>query len=208
VPGEDVAGVNSAGAIHLVRGSASGLRTNASDTLWHQDSPGLLGWIAQYDNWGRTLAVGRLNGDDYDDLAVGAPHSTVGGKSNGGAVQVIYSESGGGGLHTNGNRVFTQNEPGVADEAEDDEHFGHTLAATRTSTDWDTYGDLIIGIEAESFDETAWGGVMKTCGAIHMLRGGANGVTTVGQALLHGGSSASLTSADLSDRFSRSLSAR
>jgi hypothetical protein len=66
----------------------------------------------------------------------------------------------------------------------------------------------IIGMRAESFDETAMGGIARTSGAIHVFRGSAAGVTTAGQALLHGGSSASLSSANLDDRFAASLGAR
>ena len=59
-------------------GSAGGLR---GATTVHQGTPGVPGVNESGDRWGATLAVGDLDGDGIDDLAVGAPGETLGGRS-------------------------------------------------------------------------------------------------------------------------------
>jgi disulfide bond formation protein DsbB len=54
-PGESIAGVNSAGAVNVLHGSSSGISA-IGDQLWHQNSPGILGFCEEDDNFGDALA--------------------------------------------------------------------------------------------------------------------------------------------------------
>ena len=47
------------------------------------------------DGFGSTLAVGRFNGDIYDDLAIGTPDENWSGDEDAGCVEVLYGGPGG-----------------------------------------------------------------------------------------------------------------
>ena len=76
VPGQDrrVRGVTKvdAGAVHFFHGASSS-SIFKGDTVLHQESRGVDEQAEQFDMFGFTLATGDINGDGYDDLAVGVP---------------------------------------------------------------------------------------------------------------------------------------
>src|SRR5947199_351050 len=76
VPGEDVGGVNGAGAVNVLYGGTGGLSATGNQ-LWSQDSPGVLDAPGVSEFFGQALAIGDLNGDGRDDLAVGVPYEDV-----------------------------------------------------------------------------------------------------------------------------------
>ena len=65
------------GAVVVVPGSATG-PVPARATVFHQNSADIAGSNESGDQWGAALAVGDLNGDGYDDVAVGAPGEGIG----------------------------------------------------------------------------------------------------------------------------------
>ena len=65
---------------------------------------------------------GDFNGDGRGDLAVGVEGQTVNGHGFAGAVHVIYGSKHS--LTGHGDRVFTQDTPGIKDVAEDGDRFG------------------------------------------------------------------------------------
>jgi FG-GAP repeat len=71
-------------------------------------------------------AAGQLkadfNNDGFADLAVGVPRESVGTITNAGAVSVLYGSATG--LSAAGNQLWHQDSAGVADVAEDGDHFG------------------------------------------------------------------------------------
>lgn len=72
-PGEDGgANESNAGAVNVLYGDSTGLIT-AGDDLWTQDSPGIKGVNEDDDRFGAALACGDIDGDTYDDLAIGVP---------------------------------------------------------------------------------------------------------------------------------------
>ena len=78
VPYEDVGEAQDAGAVTIIHGSESGLSTKEVPAeLWHQDVPGVEDQAEADDEFGRALAVGRFDGDRYDDLAIGAWHEDI-----------------------------------------------------------------------------------------------------------------------------------
>ena len=67
-----------------------------------------------------------LNGDGYDDLAIGVPNEDVTGTDDG-AVNVVYGSING--LTSLGNQLWTQGTTGIEGTAESGDLFGSTLAS-------------------------------------------------------------------------------
>jgi FG-GAP repeat len=90
-----------------VYGSNTGL-VGRNQTLT-QASPGVAGNAESGDLFGAALARGiffnNFNGDDFADLAVGAPGETVGGQLSAGAVNIQYGSATG--LPGPGGQLFT-----------------------------------------------------------------------------------------------------
>ena len=72
-PLRTVGGIADAGAVRIVDGSPSGVRTTGSDQYFDQDTAGIAGKPTPWDNFGWALATGYFNGDCYADLAIGTP---------------------------------------------------------------------------------------------------------------------------------------
>ena len=117
------------GAVYVVHGSGTGL-DGAGSQVWHQGDAltGLEGEAGDGDAFGFSLASGDFDDDGYADLAVGVPYEEVGAFTDAGAVNVIYGALGG--LSATGNQLWHQDSPDIAGVAADNEHFGHSLAAS------------------------------------------------------------------------------
>jgi FG-GAP repeat len=105
VPDESVGAIAHAGAITVLFGSAGGITTAGSQTLW-QGAGGITGTAESSDNFGHALATGLLANDDLADLVVGVPGEDVGAIAGAGAVNVLAGSAGGlvnGSLATQGN---------------------------------------------------------------------------------------------------------
>ena len=78
-PDEDVTGTefSNAGAVNVLYGSSSGL-TISGDQLWARNGFGIDGAIADDQFVGRALAAGDFDGDQLDDLAIGADDTFTG----------------------------------------------------------------------------------------------------------------------------------
>lgn len=122
------------------------------------------------DIFGSALAAGDFDGDLYVDLAVGVPYEGLGSASRAGAVNVIYGNVGG--LTDDGNQFWSQDSPGIADVAENDDLFGFALATG--DFDGDGYDDLVIGAPTESRDG------FTSVGQVHVIYGGPSGLTSAG----------------------------
>ncbi len=165
VPYEDVGAIVDAGAVHILRGSASGL-TSVGDKIWHQDKNRVRDIAEAGDRFGYALATGDYNGDNYVDLAVGIPFEDVGAIGDAGAVYTLYG--GPSGLLPQGN-LYHQDTPNVEGAAEANDYFGITLASGRF--DAGTYDDLAIGVWGEAI------GTESNAGAVNVLYGSAGGIS-------------------------------
>jgi hypothetical protein len=81
-PFEDVGGIQAAGSVNILYGSAAGLSATAGpgNVLIHQDGTSVADQAETSDWFGASLATGDFDGDGFDDLAVGVPLETVNGR--------------------------------------------------------------------------------------------------------------------------------
>jgi hypothetical protein len=118
----------------------------------------VLGRGALSERFSWSLTALDLDGDGRDDVAVGTPHSDLGGDphANKGAVHIFFGARGG--LTARGDRYLTQDTPGVAGHAERFDHFGETLGGA--DFDADGFEDLVVGLPWENVrrpnDGAAW----------------------------------------------------
>jgi len=101
VPGETIGTKIRCGAVHVLYGSASGLRATGS-RFFHQDFGGMVGVAGTNDGFGTAFAHGDFDDDGYDDLAIGIPEKG----SSEGSVHVMYGSAVG--LLVFGNHVFSR----------------------------------------------------------------------------------------------------
>ena len=150
IPGEVVGDDDGAGAVILMYGSRTGLRSDGAQ-LWTQDSAGVLGTADPLERMGEALAAGDFNRDGMSDLAIGAP-----GNLTGGAVNVLYGSANG--LTSTGDQLWTQDTEGVQGITQASDDFGSALAAG--DFNHDGASDLAIGIpyeqDAHGYPWGAW----------------------------------------------------
>jgi hypothetical protein len=159
------------GMVVVLRGSAAGL-TLAGARKVSGATPGIGQGLG-----GHAVAAGDIDGDRYDDLAVG---NTYGGHAGSGAVRILYGSRTG--LTSFGSEVWSQDSAGVKDVSEiisDEksthrERFGAALAIG--DFDEDGHGDLAVGVP----NEITPGG-----GAVNVLYGTSSGLTAVGDQFWH-----------------------
>ena len=125
VIGQDVGGVQFAGAVHVLYGARNGL-SGARDRIFTQNSPGIKDQAGD-DQFGGALATGDFDRDGRDDLAIGTPFEDIGGATNGGAVQVLYGSRRG--LTARDDQIFVHGRRGLGTDPEDFDAFGWALAA-------------------------------------------------------------------------------
>ncbi|HEY76371.1 MAG TPA: hypothetical protein G4O00_09350 [Thermoflexia bacterium] len=131
----------------------------------------------------------------YDALAVGVPDEDIGTLTDAGGVNVIPGSASG--LTATGNQGWDQNRPGVQDTADPYNLFGYSLAGGDFNSDG--YPDLAIGIPHEDSGGTA------SAGAVQVLYGTDQGLTSTGNQLWYQGNNGLGGIAEASDYFGRSL---
>jgi predicted NUDIX family NTP pyrophosphohydrolase len=157
----------SAGAVAVLYGTAEGLQADApDDQFWTQNSPGVKDQVDARDRWGSTLASGDFNADGFADLAVGAHGEDVT-IDDQGAVNVLYGSARGLQADAPDDQFWTQDSPGVEDEAELNDALG--LSATTSDFNADGFQDLAIGV-VEDIDGA------ENAGAVNVLYGSAEGL--------------------------------
>ncbi|MCX0242885.1 FG-GAP and VCBS repeat-containing protein [Streptomyces drozdowiczii] len=157
------------GTIRILYGSASGPGTTRSRIIT-QDTAGVPGVSEKGDQFGARMSAGDVNGDGYDDLAVGVPFEAL--ESKAGAGAVVLLKGGPGGLSGTGAKSFHQDTAGVPGVAEKSDHFGGSVRLLDVNKDGKA--DLTAGAPGEDLEAVADGG------AVWSLRGASTGLTTTG----------------------------
>jgi hypothetical protein len=166
-PGQDVADVVDAGAVHVIPGSSGGFATAGDWIISAGDAtlplqPGL--------RLGASLVAAGFTPDGYRDLAIGMP----GHDDAAGAVATMPGSSSG--LLTGATVVHTQNSRGVWNRAAPGDGFGTWLS----SGDFSGLGAawLVVGAPGEDLAGKA------DAGGVHVLPGGLGGVSGIGSSFL------------------------
>ncbi len=142
IPGED--GV---GAVLILYGSQWDLLFGSSVFLGEWD---LGGDPELGDSFGYSLAAADFDGNNADDLAIGAPYEDLGTRTDTGQVAVLYSQWLGP-FDLGQTEWSSQSSIYGSGFARDNDHFGSALAGLRFDPHWDAVGEpfgiasLVIG---------------------------------------------------------------
>jgi FG-GAP repeat len=116
-----VQGTLDAGAVHVIRGTPTGLQRQG-DRVWHQNSAGVAEMSEEDDSFGLSLAAGDLGKSGARDLAIGVALESLPGPINdAGIAHVLYGRDRG--ISSRGDQMWSQDSPGVLDDAEEDDTF-------------------------------------------------------------------------------------
>jgi hypothetical protein len=149
VPGENAG----AGVVNVLDGSDVGLIATSLVRQQGNPEPG--------DRFGAALAKGYFDGDSFLDLAVGAPHESIGTVSAAGAVVVFYGSASG---LTGAGQVLQQANPEVGD------FFGTALTAGDFNND--DFFDLAVGAPGEDV------GMAGNAGSVTVFNGSSTGLSS------------------------------
>jgi hypothetical protein len=139
-------------------------------------------------------AITDFDGDGLADLVVASPFEEVDGIPDAGGVNIIYGTSNG--LDSAGSFFFSQNSPGLFGDAEQDDEFGTAIATG--DFDGDGFTDLAVGVAGEDW-------MANNDGFVHVLYGGAGGLTTAGSQYWSQDSAGIFGDAENGDGFGQSL---
>ncbi len=191
VTGFRVGTTESAGAVAVVYGGATGLQLKRS-VLLTRDTSGIPGAAEEYGGFGSGVATGDFNGDGSAELAVGSTNGL-----SGGSVQLIVRTTGGG---FGGGAPVDPGAAGLPGEADRFCAFGSVLVSG------DVHGDGRddLAVADPSFgchdEETEFG-----MGAVMLLPGSSGGLTTAGSQLWTQSSPGVEGTAGLGNVFGESL---
>jgi len=148
------------GDIHVVFGSASGLRDTDDQCIDENDMELVFN---ESDNFGYPMTSCDYNGDGHSDLAIGAPMDHDHAEANGSLV-VVYGGSDG--IIPSTAELFQQGHDGLQEEAEEGDRFGDVM--TGGNFNGDSYCDLAVGVPVKMWMSQllmtqAW---CKSCSAL------------------------------------------
>jgi FG-GAP repeat protein len=173
---EKIASIREAGSVNVFYGSSVGLQADApDDQFWFQGQDGMADLPEAGDVFGRAITSGDFNADGFDDVAVSARREGVDAVLEAGSVSVLYGSTGG--LQADGvggpdDQFWTQDSPGVEDQAEEGDWFGMTVVAA--DFNGDGFDDLAVGARIEDVDDVV------DAGSANVLYGSATGLQADG----------------------------
>jgi FG-GAP repeat len=132
VPFKDVLGVTDAGRVQVLYGSAAGLQAvGPDDQAWSQGANGVQDQPEAGDAFGAGVATYDFNGDGCWDLVIGVRFEDLGGAlADAGAIEVLYGTAAGLQADSPDDQFWTQDSPGVKDQAEAGDEFGWGFASS------------------------------------------------------------------------------
>ncbi|MFI5025195.1 MAG: FG-GAP repeat protein [Solirubrobacterales bacterium] len=189
--GQRVDGAQNAGAVLVFKGSNGGLKAGGAK-LFTEGTPGIAGEPAPYDGFGDALAAADFRAKGPDELAIGVPADAVGATTGAGTVRVLFG--GRGGLTANGDRRIDADQGSIVGNAEQDDHFGSSVAGG--SLNADKADELVIGVPDDD-DSTG--------GAVDILEGAGRGPSTQSATQWSQSVADVLGTAEVGDRFGASV---
>jgi FG-GAP repeat len=203
---QSIAGVADAGGVHVLYGNAANGLSSTGNQFWHQNSSGVGDTVEADDFFGHALTAANLGNatsgaanDGQADLAVGIPGESIGATADAGAVHVLYGTSANG-LTATGSQFLHQNTSGVLDTSEAGDRFGHAITAANFGKS--SHADLAVGVPGEAPASGVAG-----AGAVNVLYGTANGLTTTGDQLWDQDSPGVVGASESDDAFGAALAA-
>ena len=199
VPFEDLVDNTAAdaGVVHVLLGSFnSGELVTTVDSKFISQATLSGVAVEAGDRFGWALAVGRFDGDFFEDLAIGVPGEAVGSVAKAGIVQVLYGSLNGPSM----TRVQTwhQNIAGIPDTVESGDQFGYALSAWNYGNS--DHSDLAIGAPFEDLSSQV------DAGAVTVIYGSATGLSVaVAPQLWHQDVSGINDVLQVGDRFGNAL---
>ncbi|AXX16409.1 Ig-like domain-containing protein [Leptospira borgpetersenii] len=157
----------------------------------------LRGGMTNNDKFGFSIAVGNINGGNYDDIAVGVPGYAVGGIANNGRVYVYYGDG----------NVFTTTGPNTIDNNAVATYpngiysqFGYSVAVADFNED--NYDDLVVGAPEYAPDATGNNQKGKVCIFASATATGIGNTSGMGNATRY------ITGDNAGDQIGRAITAR
>ncbi|WP_326573983.1 VCBS repeat-containing protein [Actinacidiphila glaucinigra] len=152
------------GKVKVVYGTPTGPGTSTSIT---QESGNIPGGSEKGDAFGNELHLGDINGDGFQDLAIGSAGEDLNGVVDAGSVTLLYGSPAG--LNTtSGYQYFTQNTAGVPGSDEKSDQFGGELHLD------DVNGDGKADLTVTTYGENGGNG------AVTALRSDGTAISTGG----------------------------
>ena len=142
-PREDVGGSpdDDHGAVTIMYGSPAGITTAGSRAF--SEAGAVSGALEAKDMFASALAAGDIDGDGYDDLAVGIPEEGVGSRAMSGAVTILWG--GAAGLSTTSDTISQAG--AVVGAAEQFDRWGYSLDIA--DVNGDGRADILVGAPTE-----------------------------------------------------------
>jgi len=197
LPRESIGSALSTGGVIVLKGSNTGIVT--AGALWlDQNVAGVPGSSETDDNFGWSLAIGKVNKDAYGDLLIGTPFENL--KDNGdgsGMVTELWGSASGVSLSKATSVTGEQITHAVKVTGTYIFDLGFNMAVTDTNKDG--YGDVVLGVAGA---EVAW---KLAPGAVVSLKGGTAGLTTTGVKVISQDSTGVAGGTEESDWFGDSI---
>jgi hypothetical protein len=170
-PSLQVGSVKEAGGVFVLPGKKSGL--SLKEKVVTESTSGVPGEPDNGDTFGYAVASADFDRDGFADLAIGQPGENVTGPDDrSGAVTVVYGSTSGLDTHRSARLTFP-----------DSGQLGTALVATDLTGDG--YPDLAVGSPGEGYTQLP-DQDYSPGGVVHVLLGGATGLSTVGARTLRG----------------------